>query len=416
MLTEVTMEEVVGEANMRKAYRAVTRNKGAAGIDGVSTVDLREHLKQYWPRLREKLLEGSFTPGVLKGVKIHKPGGGERLLGIPTTQDRVIQQAVQQQLTQLWDPHFSPHSYGYRPGRSAHDAIKAAQGFIQEGKTWMVDIDIVAFFDEVSHDRLMHLVGRTVRDKRLLKYLGKTLRADLILEGKRIKRTKGTPQGGPLSPVLANLYLEALDKELERRELSFCRYADDLVIFVGSERSAQRVLTSITAWIEKHLKLEVSASKSGTGRPWERSFLGYTFDEEGNPQVAQKSLKKYRKKVRQIWSARQTLASQDLLTLWQQSVRGWFQYFRLAHDDFKSLSPWTRRHIRKYFWLRWHSKAGRMKRLRRLGVREPLLKRVSFHAGSWRAARHQAMHIALSVKRMHRFGLWTPEDFALAES
>lgn len=411
---EVSMESIVAEGNMRKAYRAVTRNKGAPGIDGITTIALREHLKQHWPSLRDKLCQGEYRPGWIKGKKIRKPQGGERLLGIPNTQDRVIQQAVQQELTRLWDVDFSDHSYGYRPGRSAHDAIRAAQGYIQAGKSWVVDVDIESFFDHVNHDRLMHLITRKVKDKRVLRYIGENLRADLVLDGQRIKRTRGTPQGGPLSPALANLYLDALDKELERRELSFCRYADDLMIFVSNERSAVRILASISAWIETHLKLKVSASKSGTGRPWERTYLGYTFDEDGNPRVSEKSKKKYQKKVRKIWSARQSLGWQDLLTLWQQTVRGWYQYFKLATDKFKGLSQWTRRHMRKYFWLRWHSKAGRMKQLEKLGIGRRMLNRVSFHAKAWRAARHPAMHIALGLKRLREWGLWTPENFLSA--
>ena len=412
---EVSMESIVAEGNMRKAYRAVTRNKGAPGIDGITTIELKEHLKQHWPSLRDKLCQGKYRPGWIKGVRIPKPQGGERLLGIPNTQDRLIQQATQQELTRLWDAEFSEHSYGYRPGRSAHDAIRAAQGYIQAGKSWVVDVDIEAFFDHVNHDRLMHLIKRTVKDKRVLRYIGDSLRADLVLDGQRSKRTQGTPQGGPLSPVLANLYLDALDKELERRGLSFCRYADDLMIFVRSERSAIRILASISAWIEAHLKLKVSASKSGTGRPWERTYLGYTFDEDGNPRVSDKSKKKYQAKVREIWSARQSLGWQELHTLWQQTVRGWYQYFKLATNNFKGLSQWTRRHMRKFFWLRWHSKTGRMKQLQRLGIGRRLMSRVSFHAKAWRASRHQAMHIALGLKRLLEWGLWTPEDFLSAE-
>lgn len=408
---EVSMESIVAEGNMRKAYRAVTKNKGAPGIDGITTIELREHLKQHWPALRDKLCQGEYRPGWIKGVKIPKPQGGERLLGIPNTQDRLIQQAVQQELTRLWDANFSDHSYGYRPGRGAHDAIRAARGYIQAGNSWVVDLDIEGFFDQVNHDRLMHLIKREVKDKRVLRYIGDSLRADMVLDGQRSKRTRGTPQGGPLSPVLANLYLDALDKELERRGLRFCRYADDLMIFVSSERSAARVLDSISTWIETHLKLKVSASKSGTGRPWDRTYLGYTFDEDGNPRVSRKSVKKYQRKVRAIWSARQSLAWRDLQTLWQQTVRGWYQYFKLATDTFKGLSGWTRRHMRKLLWLRWHSKAGRLKQLKRLGIRNTLLKRVSFHAKAWRASRHRAMHLALDVKRLRKWALWTPEDF-----
>lgn len=414
MLSETCMETIVEKENMHRALKKVRANKGAPGVDGITTDELTAHLQTHWPAIKGKLLDGTYKPGPIKGLRIPKPQGGERLLGIPNTQDRLIQQSVQQHLTQLWDAKFSEHSYGFRPGRSNLDAIRAAKAFVLEGKTWVVDIDIEAFFDQVSHDRLMSLISRDVRDKRLMRYIGQTLRADMLLDGQRVKRTAGTPQGGPLSPLLANLYLDALDKELETRGLSFCRYADDLVIYVTSERSADRVLGSVTAWIEKHLKLKVSASKSGTGRPWDRDFLGYNIDEQGNGQLSGKTVKKYRKKVRELWSARQSLTSTELVAQWGRYIRGWYEYFRWVKDDFKRLSQWTRRHMRKCFWQRWHSREGRMRKLRGLGIASRQLARVSFHDGAWRAARHPVMQQAMSLNMMRRWGLWTPQDFASA--
>ncbi|UZE22668.1 group II intron reverse transcriptase/maturase [Pseudomonas sp. B21-056] len=408
------METIVEKENMHRALKKVRSNKGAPGVDGITTEELEAHLQAHWPAIKGKLLDGTYKPGPIKGLRIPKPQGGERLLGIANTQDRLIQQSVQQLLTQLWDVRFSEHSYGFRPGRSNLDAIRAAKAFVLEGKTWVVDIDIEAFFDQVNHDRLMSLISQDVHDKRLMRYLGQTLRADMLLDGQRVKRTAGTPQGGPISPLLANLYLDALDKELEARGLSFCRYADDLMIYVTSERSADRVLKSVTAWIEKHLKLKVSASKSGTGRPWDRDFLGYNIDEQGNGQLSGKTVKKYRKKVRELWSARQSLTSTELIAQWGDYVRGWYEYFRWVKDDFKGLSQWTRRHMRKCFWQRWHSREGRIRKLRGLGISNRQLTRVSFHDGSWRAARHPVMHQAMSLKVMQRWGLWTPQDFASA--
>jgi RNA-directed DNA polymerase len=412
VLSETCMETIVEKENMHRALKKVRSNKGAPGVDGVTTEELTAHLQTHWPAIKSKLLDGTYKPGPIKGIRIPKPQGGERLLGIPNTQDRLIQQSVQQHLTQLWDAKFSEHSYGFRPGRSNLDAIRAAKAFVLEGKTWVVDIDIEAFFDQVSHDRLMSLISKDIRDKRLMRYIGQTLRADMLLDGQRVKRTAGTPQGGPLSPLLANLYLDALDKELEARGLSFCRYADDLVIYVTSERSADRVLGSVTAWIEKHLKLKVSASKSGTGRPWDRDFLGYNIDEQGNGQLSGKTVKKYRKKVRELWSARQSLTSTELVAQWRRYIRGWYEYFRWVKDDFKRLSQWTRRHVRKCFWQRWHSREGRMRKLRGLGIASRQLARVSFHDGAWRAARHPVMQQAMNLNMMRRWGLWTPQDFA----
>lgn len=416
VLYEVNMEQVVEKDNMRLAFKKVRAKKGAPGVDGITTEDLEAHLRVHWPLIREKLLTGSYQPGPIKGTKIGKPQGGERLLGIPNTQDRVIQQAVNRQLTQLWDSGFSKHSYGFRPDRSNLDAVRAAREFVLKGKTWVVDVDIEAFFDEVNHDRLMARIGRDIRDKRLLRYFGASLRAPMVLNGKTSSRTKGLPQGGPLSPLLANLYLDPLDKELESRGLSFCRYADDLMIFVESERSAERVLQSIVVWIEKHLKLKVNAEKSGTGRPWERDFLGYLVDEEGNHHLSGKTVKRYRKRVRESWSARQSLPVREVILSWAKYIRGWYGYFRLATArNFKWISGWTRRHMRKYFWQRWHDRKGRMARLSRLGISKRRLASVSFYDGAWKAAKHPVMNTALNNKCLCRYGMFTAYDFALAQ-
>lgn len=413
VLSEVSVEQVVETDNMRRAFKKVRTNKGAPGVDGISTEDLEAHLVKHWPGIKEKLLAGSYQPGPIRGKSIGKPQGGERLLGIPNTQDRVIQQAVSQQLTKLWDGGFSEHSYGFRPGRSNLDAIRAAKAFVLSGKTWVVDVDIEAFFDEVNHDRLMTRITRDIRDKRLNKYLASNLSADMVLNGQRHKRTAGVPQGGPLSPLLANLYLDRLDKELGARGLSFCRYADDLMIFVESERSAERILESIVAWIEKHLKLKVNASKSGTGRPWERAFLGYLIDEEGNNHLSGRTVKRYRKRVRECWSARQGLTSRELVEQWRGYLLGWFGYFKLATErDFTQISQWTRRHMGKCFWQRWHNRKGRMAQLLRLGISKRQLARVSFHDGAWKAARHPAMNQALNNNRLRQYGLITAQDLA----
>jgi RNA-directed DNA polymerase len=268
VLNEDMMETVLNRDNLQEAYKRVKANKGSAGVDGMKVEDFAEHARKHWAVIAEKLKSATYQPGAILGIAIPKPQGGERVLGIPNVQDRVIQQAVSQVLSPIFEAEFSDHSYGYRPQRSAHDAVRAASRYVMEGKTWVVDIDISAFFDEVNHDILMAKIGRKVRDKRVLKLIGSYLRAPMERDGQKIKRSQGTPQGGPLSPLLANIYLDDLDKELESRNLSFCRYADDLAIFVSSERSGQRILASLTEWIAKHLKLRVNPKKSGTGRPW----------------------------------------------------------------------------------------------------------------------------------------------------
>jgi len=414
VLNERLMEEILSRENLRSAYRAVIRNNGAPGVDGQTVEAVGPHLKVHWPGIEAKLYAGEYQPALVKGVRIPKPNGGERLLGIPTVQDRIIQQAVQQRLSLIFEPQFSEHSYGFRPGRSAHDAVRAAQAYVREGKSWVVDIDISAFFDHVNHDILMERLARRVRDKRVLKLIGRYLRAGMRVDGQVVKRQSGTPQGGPLSPLLANIYLDALDKELESRELSFCRYADDVNIYVSSERSAERVLESISAWINKHLKLKVNPDKSGSGRPGNRKFLGFSIQEDGSLHIAESSLERYKDQVRTRWRACQSLTGKALVLTWQRYIRGWINYFGIAETRLTGLSGWTRRHMRKYFWLRWHNRKGRLRHLTRLGVSRRLCGRVDFSAGAWRAARHPAMHTALGNGTLRQHGLWTPSDFTVA--
>lgn len=406
------MDEILSGENLRRAYRAVKRNRGEPGVDGITVDEIADHLRQHWPTIRAKLYAGEYQPAVVRGVKIPKPNGGSRQLGIPTVQDRVIQQAVQQKLNDLLEPAFSDNSFGYRRGRSAHDAVRRAQSYVAEGKRWVVDIDISAFFDEVNHDILMTKVGRHVRDKRVLKLIGRYLRAGLKQDGAVHKRSQGTPQGGPLSPVLANLYLDALDQELEQRGLSFVRYADDVAIYVGSPRSAERVLESITSWIERKLRLRVNREKSGSGPTGERKLLGFRLHPDGSLEVADDSVERYKAKVRTVWSARSGLSGRDTVHTWRAYVRGWWNYFRITSSDLQALSSWTRRHMRKWFWQRWHNRKGRLTALRRLGLSARQLARVSCHLGAWPAARQPGIHQALSNRCLRRWGLLTPNDLA----
>jgi RNA-directed DNA polymerase len=411
---EDLMEAVVAEGNGTAALEAVKRNRGAAGIDRMKTTELEKHLQAHWETIREKLLKGTYVPSPVRRVEIPKPNGGTRMLGIPTVQDRYIQQLLLQVLTPIFDPGFSDHSYGFRPGRSAQQAVRAAQGYAEKGKDWVVDLDITKFFDRVHHDILMGRIGRTIRDKRVLGLIGKYLRRGAMVDGVVTASVEGTPQGGPLSPLLANLYLDALDKELERRGHTFSRYADDCNIYVGSQSAAERTLASIQGWIEKHLRLEVNAAKSGTGRVWERKFLGFRLNREGRIGVAPESMERFKAKVREMWRGNQSRTSNQLRDDWRQYVRGWWGYFRLAEErkPIFRLEGWIRRHIRKCFWLRWHSATGRERQLRRLGLGDRRLKVACSSKGAWPLARTGSLQTALSNATLRRYGFLLPSDLA----
>lgn len=402
------MEKIVSDENAELALLAVERNSGAAGIDGMRTEQLRPHLEKHWLTIRRKLLEGSYVPSPVKRVWIPKGNGGKRPLGIPTVLDRFIQQLILGELQPLYEPLFSESSWGFRPGRGAHNAVKSAQRILtEEGKSWVVDMDIKGFFDNVDHDILMRLIGLQIRDKRVLKLTGRILRAGVWEEGRVTKPMgKGTPQGGPLSPLLANIYLDVLDKELEGRGLSFSRYADDCNIYVGSEKAAQRVLESITKCVAEKLKLEVSASKSGVDRPWKRKFLGFRLSPEGVIEVSEKAIEKFRDQVRKLWESRQNKTSTQMRDQWRRYLRGWWEYYRLAGNTQPLLwmDGWIRRHMRKCFWQRWHCAKGRHKALQKLGVRFPLILGARSGRGAWRMAKHPVMNKGLSNRSLKRYG------------
>ncbi len=408
------MEQVVTEENLAQAVGAVKRNQGAPGIDHMTTAQLESHLQAHWPKIRAKLLAGAWVPTPVRRVEIPKPNGGTRTLGIPTVVDRVIQQMLLQVLSPIFDPQFSEHSYGFRPGRSAHDAVAAAQRYVQAGKEWVVDMDITKFFDAVNHDILMGRMGKVIRDKRVLHLIGKYLRRGAMVGGLVEASVAGTPQGGPLSPLLANIYLDALDQELERRGHSFCRYADDCNIYVGSQAAAERTLASITAWIETHLRLQVNAVKSGTGRVWERKFLGFRLDREGRIGVAPESVERFKTKVREMWRGLQSGSSNQLRDAWSRYVRGWWGYFRLAQvrRPIYRLEGWIRRHIRKCFWQRWHNAVGRERALRRLGLRGRMLKVAFSSRGAWHLAGTGSLQTALSNGVLRRYGFVVPSELA----
>jgi group II intron reverse transcriptase/maturase len=413
---EQLMEVVVTEDNATAAWLAVKRNGGAPGIDRMTTGQLREHIDKHWEVFRAKLLAGTYKPSPVKRVEIPKPDGGIRLLGIPTVVDRWIQQMLLQVLQWIFDPTFSEHSYGFRPGRSAHDAVSAAQRYVQEGKDWVVDMDITKFFDHVNHDILMSRIGKRIRDKRVLRLIGAYLRAGVMVEGLLVRTEEGTPQGGPLSPLLANIYLDALDEELTKRGLAFCRYADDCNIYVGSQRAAERVLSGMIWWLKRQLRLEVNATKSGTGRPWERKFLGFRINPQGRIEIAPQSVERFKNKVRELWRSCQSLTSEQLRDQWRAYVRGWWGYYQLAEErrNLYDLEGWIRRHIRKCFWLRWHNAKGRLKALRRLGLKGRLLKVAQSSRGAWPLAAIGSLHKALSNSILRRYGFLMPSDLAAA--
>jgi len=411
---ENLMEQVVTKENATAAWLAVKRNGGAPGIDRMTTEQLGDHMRKHWESFNAKLLAGTYVPSPVKRVEIPKPYGGTRMLGIPTVVDRGIQQMLLHVLQPIFDPLFSEHSYGFRPLRSAQDAVRAAQRYVQGGKNWVVDMDITKFFDHVNHDILMNRIAKVIRDKRVLRLIGVYLRAGVMVEGLLVRTEEGTPQGGPLSPLLANIYLDALDAELTRRGLAYCRYADDCNIYVGSQRAAERVLESISQWVTKHLRLQVNTTKSGTGRPWERKFLGFRINPKGEIEAAPQSVKRLKDKVRELWRSCQSRTSEQLRDTWRAYIRGWWSYYQLAEErrSIYGLEGWIRRHIRKCFWLRWHSRKGRLRALRRLGLGGRLLKVASSSRGAWPLAASPSLHTALSNTRLRQHGFLMPSDLA----
>ncbi len=422
MLNEATMEtpkptlaSVLERDNLNASWLAVKANRGAPGPDGMDIATTLSHLKANWEGIEAKLGTGEYKPGPVRSVSIPKANGGRRQLGVPNVQDRVIQQAIHQKLSIYCEGFFSEHSYGFRANRSAHDAVRAAQEYVRQGKCYVVDIDLKSFFDEVNHDKLMQLLGVHVEDKLLKQLVGRYLRAPVQnADGTRQKRDKGTPQGGPLSPLLANIYLDPLDKELEQRGLSFVRYADDIAIFVKSERSAERVLYGVTEWIEKNLKVPVNREKSGSGPTEESALLGFRINATGESSIAPKSVDRLKDRVRELWEARQSLTSKELREQWQRYIVGWWNYFQLAdiHRGATDLSGWIRRHIRNCFWLRWKTPRGRINALKRLGIKGRVLGMGYTGLGAWRLSRHWVLHHALNNKTLEKYGFILPWNFA----
>ena len=408
---EALMERVVSRENMLTAWQQVKANAGAGGVDRKTVEDTHRHLVSHWPGIAQKLLAGAYRPGAVRAVTIPKPKGGERRLGIPNVQDRVSQQGVSQVLGELFEPRMSDHSYGFRRGRSAHDAVAAARDYVLSGKRYVVDLDLKQFFDQVDHDILMGQVKREVSDKRVLRLIGQYLRAPMVeADGRREKRLRGTPQGGPLSPLLANIYLTPLDRELEARGIAFVRYADDIQLYVGSPRAAERLLAGLSQWLQRHLKLEVNADKSGCGPSDGAILLGFRLHANGEIDLAPRSVERLRAEVRAQWDARCPLPLTERPRRWREYLAGWWGYFRFATcwRQVHGLGGWIRRHQRKYFWLRWHHPRGRLRALRRLGIQGRALGQAWSRRGAWRMARHPVLHTALPNIRLHRWGFGLP--------
>lgn len=369
------LEQVVERDNMVKAYCRVRQNRGAAGIDGMTVEALHDFLQRNWPGIKAQLLSGTYVPQPVRRVEIAKPGGGTRLLGVPTVLDRLIQQAILQRLSPLFDPEFSEYSYGFRPGRSAQQAVLQARSYQRAGKRWVVDMDLEKFFDEVNHDILMARVGRKVKDRKLLHLIRLYLQSGVMTGGLVSSTPKGTPQGGPMSPLLSNILLDDLDKELERRGHSFCRYADDCNIYVGCRLGAERVMASITRFVETQLKLKVNRTKSAVGRPWQRKFLGYSFTAHRKTliRVPAESVKRFRGHLKQLFrrGRGRNLAGFIRVDL-NPVLRGWINYFRLAENKgfAEDMDQWVRRRLRLIIWRQWKRTWTRFKNLRKRGIAE----------------------------------------------
>jgi len=399
-IAEQLMEEVCGRENCKQALKRVKANKGSAGVDGMTVQQLPEFLKQHWPAIREQLLSGTYKAQPVRRVEIPKPDGGVRKLGIPTVLDRLIQQAVMQVLQSRWDRTFSNHSYGFRPGRSAHQAVEQAQQYIAAGYRWCVDLDLEKFFDRVSHDKLMARIETRVGDRRLLKLIRSFLKAGVMEGGLVSPVDEGTPQGGPLSPLLSNIVLDEFDRELERRGLRFARYADDCNVYVRSRRAGERVMESLKRFIMTKLKLRVNEQKSAVARPWERKFLGFSFTANREPKrrIAPKAVLRFKEKVRELTRRTRGVKVEKMAEELSRYLRGWIGYFGRCQTPsvLEDLEKWTRHRLRSVIWKQWKRGTVRFAELRKRGVGKDLAAQTAGSAhGPWRLANSPALAFAL---------------------
>jgi RNA-directed DNA polymerase len=410
--TTQLMEKVCEPKNLLEALRKVKANGGSSGVDGMATKQLARHLQSNWEKIRNALLEGRYKPQAVRRVEIPKPKGRKRQLGIPTVTDRLIQEAILQVIQPLWEKEFHDSSYGFRPRRNAHQAVRRAQGYIREGYGYVVDIDLEKYFDTVNHDKLMVFVGRKIKDKRVMKLIGRYLRCGAVMEeGVVIETRRGTPQGGPLSALLSNIYLNELDKELERRGHRFVRYADDSNIYVKSERAAQRVKENISKYLEQKLKLKVNERKSAAARVQERKFLGFSFMSQGagaKIRIAQESLEKMQRQIRRLTYRTRGRSLQETMRGLKQYLQGWHGYYGYCETPtvLERIEGWIRRRLRAMIWKQWRVCKHRYQELKKRGVskKEAVLTAMS-SKGPWRISHCRAMQVAYPAEYFRRLGL-----------
>jgi RNA-directed DNA polymerase len=404
------MNQILSRENMLQALKRVEKNKGSHGVDMMPVQTLRQHILENWSSIKEHILNGAYEPQPVRRIEIPKPDGGVRLLGIPTVTDRLIQQAIAQVLSRLYDPSFSDHSYGFRPGRSAHDAVRKAKGYIREGYRWTVDMDLEKFFDKVNHDRLMSTLAKRIDDKPLLKLIRKYLQSGVLINGIVLDTNEGTPQGGPLSPLLSNIVLDELDIELEQRGHKFVRYADDCNIYVKTKRAGERVMESIQSFIEMKLRLKVNEKKSAVARPWKRKFLGFSFTSNKEPKVriAKESQQRMKKKIREITSRKMPYPMEYRIRKLNQYLIGWCGYFALADTKtiFAELDGWIRRRLRMCLWKNWKKPKTKVKNLIRLGIADwQAYEWGNTRKSYWRISKSPILHRTLGNSYWNRQGL-----------
>ena len=406
-----SLERILSRENLLIAMKRVIANKGSHGVDGMTVYELKQFLQMNWIRIREDIFNNEYKPMPVRRVEIPKPSGGTRLLGIPTVLDRFIQQAIAQELNLIYDENFSENSFGFRPRRDAKDAIKKAESYINKGYRWVVDIDLEKFFDKVNHDILMYKLSKDIKDKRVLKLIRKYLQSGIMINGIVVSNEEGTPQGGPLSPLLSNIMLDELDKELEKRGHRFCRYADDCNIYVKSKRAGERVMESITSFIEGKLKLKVNMNKSAVERPWKRKFLGFTLGimfGKAYSSISKQSLKKHKDKLREILSRSNPMTLEQRIIKLNQVNIGWINYYGVAKCKIitAQLDKWIKLRLRMCIWKQWKKVKTRYKNLKKLGLNHyQAIKFANTRKGYWRIANSAILKTTLTNQFFNDLGL-----------
>ncbi|WP_406945846.1 group II intron reverse transcriptase/maturase [Halobacillus sp. SY10] len=404
------INRVLSRPNLLQALKRVEKNKGSHGVDQMPVKSLRPHLKEEWTSLVESLRSGTYQPQPVRRVEIPKPDGGKRKLGIPTVTDRFIQQAIAQQLSEMYDPTFSEYSYGFRPNRDAHQAVRQAKEYIQEGYRWVVDMDLEKFFDKVNHDRLMATLSNRIQDKNVLYLIRQYLQAGIMEQGLVSPNTEGTPQGGPLSPLLSNIVLDELDKELEKRGHKFVRYADDFHIYAKSKRAGERVMASITSFIEKKLRLKVNREKSAVDRPWKRKLLGFSFTPNRIPKIrlAKRSIERFKNRVRSLTSRKERISMENRVRKLNLFLQGWMNYYSLIDtlSVLKELESWLHRRLRMIRWKEWRLPKTKIRKLIKLGISpQKAHEWGNSRKAYWRIARSPVLHKTLGTTYWWRLGL-----------